>query len=214
MSRRADAELLDRLRDAFVVEVSREDAPLPSAALREVMDHAATTPSRDELTAARIRGVRPRARRFAVAVAATVGLVVCSLAAAGALPAPAQRGIANLVRHVGIDLPSPGDDGGSHAPGTAPRPSASTAPVVAPTGPATGAVQPSEPAPTLPEPTATSPTLPGETLPPLTPPETSPLPPLPGAPLPAPTVPTLLPPLGPLVPGAGDLLTDPFQLLP
>ncbi|MFN8026980.1 MAG: hypothetical protein U0W40_11690 [Acidimicrobiia bacterium] len=142
-------------------------------------------------------------------VAATVGLLACSLAAAGALPGPLQRGVAGLAHHVGIDLPAPAAD----RPAPAPDPAPVDPTPVDPTGPVGTLAPPSTlaPTPTLQDryprddrsgdrpatPVPPVPTLPG------------PLLPVP----PAPTVVTLLPS------GSGTTLLplpipDPFTLLP
>jgi hypothetical protein len=179
----SDEELVDVLRGAY----RDVDAVSPSAELRACFDSGAVPGT------ARVVPLPARRRRVrAVALVAAATLVTFgTLAAAGALPGPLQRGVASLARDVGLHLPSP--DTGSHpvapndAPGTAPLPTA-TVPSDAPVGPTAptlpgGTPVPTPTAPTLP-PTPTV-TLPGSGLPIGAPVPTTLLPlPLPSSPLP------------------------------
>ena len=229
MNHVSDTQLLDRLRDACAAELAHDALPAPSPRLEAAMRRGAIVDPVDPSDRAaedetNVRPLVPRRamtrapRRMAVLVAATVALLVGSLAVAGALPAPLQRGVADLARHVGLDLPSStsgarGDTGRPAGP-----PTSTPAPSTEPVGtlpPATVPVPgPLPPVPTTPVPTTPVPTAPVSTLPgpgplPLPPVPTVPLPTLPG-----PTASTLLPPLPVPLPGTGDLLTNPLTLLP
>ncbi|MFN8028727.1 MAG: hypothetical protein U0W40_20930, partial [Acidimicrobiia bacterium] len=215
MTTATDREVLDDLCARFADEIARDDDPRPSAELRAWMDRGAADAGVDEVAAMRARRRAPGrhrrpTRRVAVLVAATVGLLACSLAAAGALPGPLQRGVAGLAHHVGIDLPAPAAD----RPAPAPDPAPVDPTPVDPTGPVGTLAPPSTLAPT---PTLPGPVPPVTTVPVTVPPTpVPPVPTLPGPLLPvppAPTVVTLLPS------GSGTTLLplpipDPFTLLP
>jgi hypothetical protein len=109
-----DTQLLERLTAAY----ESVEAPMPSAALVELMDAGGMASRDDERRdAVVVPFVRPRSRvrmRYLVAALVASFVAVSGLAAAGALPDSLQRQVSSVVSHLGIDLPSPapahGDD--------------------------------------------------------------------------------------------------------
>jgi hypothetical protein len=95
------ARVLEAARRAAT---ERDDAAMAStvAAMRAVLapEGGASAPA----TRVRIPSPLPR---FLTAAAAGLAVLFGGLAAAGALPAGAQKPVADLVSHVGIDLPQP-----------------------------------------------------------------------------------------------------------
>ncbi len=102
-----DAQVLQLLVDQYAAV----PAPAPSRELAARMDAGWIGTTDDD------RGVvafvpRPRLRlRYLVAALVASFVAMSGLAVAGALPDPLQRGVASVVSHLGIDLPTP--DGGS-----------------------------------------------------------------------------------------------------
>jgi hypothetical protein len=105
-----DTQLLERLSDAYATL----DAPAPNASLAVLLEtgRSVDDDTRDAVVVPLVRPrptVQPSARvRVRHLVAATVATFVLfgGLAVAGALPDPVQRGVASVVSHLGIDLPS------------------------------------------------------------------------------------------------------------
>jgi hypothetical protein len=96
------ADVLGDLRVAF-----RSESPAPGRELTALMTGASIE------TATTRRFARMR-RALATRIAAVTALAVAStggLAAAGALPGPAQEAVARAAEKVGFDLPANGDDG-------------------------------------------------------------------------------------------------------
>jgi hypothetical protein len=101
------AEVVDDLRQGFLVEPSE---PLARRQLDAMLEAAATalgSPSSDE--AAPPVALRPRRRVRAAIAAAGVGVMVATggvaAAATGSLPGPVQDFVASLVEPIGIDIP-------------------------------------------------------------------------------------------------------------
>jgi hypothetical protein len=105
-----DAEVLQ----LFVDQYAATPAPAPSRELAARMDAGWIGSADDDRGAVVVPFVarpRPGVRYLAAALVATF-VAMSGLAVAGALPDPLQRGVASVVSHLGIDLPSP-DGGGS-----------------------------------------------------------------------------------------------------
>ena len=177
-----------------------EAVPEPNPTLASVLEHGSGTPNREELALGTARSeldVGTRRSRIAfrpafAGVAVMVSLALLGgLAAAGALPGPIQRTLADVASDLGIELPGgtpttkPGDNTTSPSGGRTGEPGAGT-----PSRP----VRPSPrgtPATSLPQGSGTgNPSTPGATTPSS------------GATLPAPTVPTVPPATVPTLPPA------------
>ena len=91
-------------------------APTPSAELEARMDAGWVGTAAADDAAVVVPFVAPRRARLRYLVAAMVATFVAfsGLAAAGALPDPVQRGVASVVSHLGIDLPTPDPSTPSH----------------------------------------------------------------------------------------------------
>lgn len=114
-----DTQLLDRLSSAYATL----EAPVPSAALAEILESGSVGASDDDRRGAVVvplvrPQMRPRARHLVAAMVATF-VLFSGLAVAGALPDPVQRQVSSVVSHLGIDLPSP-DSGSGGAGATRP----------------------------------------------------------------------------------------------
>jgi len=121
----------------------RDDSRMAATvtAMRDVLVPGGATPAPMPAPARR-RAPSPLPRAMA-AGAAGLFVLFGGLAAAGALPAAAQKPVADLASHVGIDLPRPGGaDNNSQNPAATPTTSTSTTSTTLPTGDTTPTTSP------------------------------------------------------------------------
>jgi hypothetical protein len=105
------ADVLELLVDRYAAV----PAPAPSAALAARMDSGWIGSADDDRGGVVVPFVaRPRVRvRYLAAALVATFVAMSSLAVAGALPDPIQRGVSSIVSHLGIDLPNPHGSSGS-----------------------------------------------------------------------------------------------------
>jgi hypothetical protein len=110
----SSTDVLELLVDRY----ANVPAPAPSAELAARMDAGwvGAPAGDDDHGAVVVPFVAPRRVRLRYLVAAMVATFVAfsGLAVAGALPDPVQRGVASVVSHLGIDLPTPDPSTPSH----------------------------------------------------------------------------------------------------
>src|SRR2546426_619106 len=95
--------------ELLVDQYAAVPAPAPSDQLAARMDAGwigSADPDRGAVVVPFVARPRFRMRYLAAALVATF-VAMSGLAVAGALPDPIQRGVASVVSHLGIDLPSP-----------------------------------------------------------------------------------------------------------